>query len=666
MTRSICFSILLITAFLFQGTYSIANQGEDSLITINDKKLSKARDYIFDQKLDSARLVLDDVDASVYPESRRLNYFIAMKNIVQSNKADYKDLAVFANFSGNETGVDREKWSRYVDENIPVPTNKKELNIHYFNTIWEQVASLRNYVSVEESSSRQKKLLAYLNQFDPEKKEVIRAKALAKTHDIVLAYIGKDLNLGLQLCHEMDSVGLALNDTFLLIASYYHLSDFLIVQGKLDAYIANCEKGFALDSQQGSNSKYYMANVSNMLNAYIHKGGNEKRIQELFDILNSFSNTKHTAYYLYAQYIKSLPLDSPVRDQIFAKFDAKNVLEFAKNITVKAEIALRNKNLIDFYSQLAMAMLNSGYPKEAFHYKSKSADVTERIYSEKLSNTLAEFKTEQAVKTKEVEIQNEKDKNTLYLFILGLSAMIVLVMIFFILRIQKQKKLLSLKNEEIQQQRDDIAKSEQEKAMLLKEVHHRVKNNFQIISSLLELQTKGIEDEKALELAQEGKNRVQSMALIHQRLYQNDDLLIHFDEYIDKLVQELIAMYGENQTIKTDLKLNNHAFDIDTAIPLGLIVNELVTNAMKYGFNKNEKELSVSVIKEDAQYYKLTVTDNGNGLSEEINLKKVKSLGLRLVRRLAKQLHGELTYSNNSGCSFSITFKDTMTRSLID
>jgi two-component sensor histidine kinase/tetratricopeptide (TPR) repeat protein len=212
-----------------------------------------------------------------------------------------------------------------------------------------------------------------------------------------------------------------------------------------------------------------------------------------------------------------------------------------------------------------------------------------------------------------------------------------------------------------------IEKALQEKQLLLKEVHHRVKNNFQIVSSLLELQTKGIEDEKALNLANEGKNRVKSMALIHQKLYQNDTGLIDFDEYIKILVKELSSMYASEKKVQTTIQTENMQFDVDTAIPLGLIVNELITNAYKYAFDAAaDNELNISINKVNEDEYKLVVSDNGKGIDAGLDLSKVKSLGLRLVRRLTKQLQGDFLWNTDDGATFEITFKDTQKRALLD
>ena len=311
-------------------------------------------------------------------------------------------------------------------------------------------------------------------------------------------------------------------------------------------------------------------------------------------------------------------------------------------------------------SGCAKALVVHGFYKEGIRYKDSQIQLVKNIYSKDLSETLANYKTDLAVKEKEVEITFQKEKTKLYGLIASLAGGFLIVSLFVLRKIRKQSKELTDKNALIN-------KSLIEKELLVREVHHRVKNNFQIVSSLLELQSKGIEDEKALELANEGKNRVKSMALIHQKLYQNESGLVDFDEYIQLLVKELSSLYKSENEIETKITSKNMEFDVDTAIPLGLIINEIITNSYKYAFNnQKENSLSISINKENNGDFKLIMADNGPGLPFGFNVKKAKSLGLRLINRLVKQLHGTLNVSNENGARFEIIFKDVHARRLVD
>ncbi|MEM9926335.1 MAG: histidine kinase dimerization/phosphoacceptor domain -containing protein [Cyanobacteria bacterium P01_D01_bin.50] len=210
-----------------------------------------------------------------------------------------------------------------------------------------------------------------------------------------------------------------------------------------------------------------------------------------------------------------------------------------------------------------------------------------------------------------------------------------------------------------EQVENQLKASLREKEILLKEIHHRVKNNLQIISSLLRLQSGYIKDKQALEVFLDSQNRVRAMALIHENLYQNNDLAkIEFSDYIRKLKHNLIRCYQINKIeIKTNIE--KICLNIDTAIPCGLIINELVSNSIKHAFkNSDEGEIYVEFIALQKGKYSLSISDNGMGVSENIDLLKKQSLGLKLVWNLVEQLEGEIVYHSKFGTLFRISFAE--------
>jgi Signal transduction histidine kinase len=207
---------------------------------------------------------------------------------------------------------------------------------------------------------------------------------------------------------------------------------------------------------------------------------------------------------------------------------------------------------------------------------------------------------------------------------------------------------------------EKIEESLKEKEMLLKEIHHRVKNNLSVISSLLNLQSGYIKDKEDLELFRESQTRAKSMALIHERLYQSEDLKrIDFSDYIKTLASDLFRTYAVDPTrinLKMDLEII--LLDINTSIPLGLILNELVSNAMKYAFPDDEKgEINIKLKSKDDQYT-LTVSDSGVGLPDELDFDKIDSLGLQLVNSLTNQIDGTVELDMTHGTKFTITFQE--------
>jgi len=204
-------------------------------------------------------------------------------------------------------------------------------------------------------------------------------------------------------------------------------------------------------------------------------------------------------------------------------------------------------------------------------------------------------------------------------------------------------------------------KSLREKEALLKEIHHRVKNNLQVISSILNMQSRGTENEDMLEAIKEGQSRVKAMSLIHQQLYQTENLSeINIQEYITELNSQLATLYqNKDRKVKNRINASDLKLDIDTAIPLGLILNELISNAYKYAFQEVEKGLLLIELKRiDKEKLRLEVVDNGSGLPANFELEKAKSLGLKLVNILTKQLKGSMTYTKEGGSRFQIEFND--------
>ena len=206
-----------------------------------------------------------------------------------------------------------------------------------------------------------------------------------------------------------------------------------------------------------------------------------------------------------------------------------------------------------------------------------------------------------------------------------------------------------------------VRESLQEKEVLLQEIHHRVKNNLQVISSLLDLQSQHIEEPATLELFRESCNRIRAMALVHETLYKFKDFAkIKFAEYIENLTSYLFAAYIKNvENINLELDIDEVTLKLDTAIPCGLIINELVSNALKYAFpNKSHGTIYITLHFDGDAHYTLTVRDDGIGLPPNLEIKNVNSLGLKLVEVLAKQLEGTLQVNSRFGTEFSLRFSE--------
>ncbi|MEG5012103.1 PAS domain S-box protein [Microcoleus sp. B4-C5] len=200
-----------------------------------------------------------------------------------------------------------------------------------------------------------------------------------------------------------------------------------------------------------------------------------------------------------------------------------------------------------------------------------------------------------------------------------------------------------------------------EKEVLLKEIHHRVKNNMQVISSLLQLQAQYIEDEATLTLFEESQTRIHSMALIHEQLYQSEHLdRIALSPYVENLVANLYQSFGcGNTSIKFNLKVDPIYLNIETAIPCGLIINELVSNSLKYAFISSlAGEISINFNEINNSQFHLTIQDNGRGFTANFDWENTETLGLRLVKMLAYQLEASIAIDSQRGTCYSLIFQE--------
>ena len=208
---------------------------------------------------------------------------------------------------------------------------------------------------------------------------------------------------------------------------------------------------------------------------------------------------------------------------------------------------------------------------------------------------------------------------------------------------------------------EKIRSSLKDKEMLLAEIHHRVKNNLQVISSLLRLQSRYIEDENAVEIFKETQNRVRSIAILHEKLYQSEDLArIKFDEYVKLLAEDLVYFYGlNNETIDMNIDVEEVSLNIETAIPCGLLIDEMVSNSLKYAFpNGSKGKINIDLHSNENNKFILMVSDNGIGIPADVELENADTFGMQLIKYLTNQLKGKLELDRKNGTKFRLEFNE--------
>jgi two-component sensor histidine kinase len=322
-----------------------------------------------------------------------------------------------------------------------------------------------------------------------------------------------------------------------------------------------------------------------------------------------------------------------------------------KGINIKREIG-NASDILEALQFTAQAYQQVGKTDSAYLLLEEYVETKENVYRVEVEEQMNEIRTE--YETEKISEENEtlqtEKRQQAYLLIGAIIVILLVGTLSLLLWRNSQKRKEA--NAILSDQKAEIELKNQQNEVLLKEIHHRVKNNLQVISSLLRLQSSQISDKTVREAVEAGESRVKSMALIHQKLYQRDNLSgIEMKDYLTNLGQDLIAsMAGSNPNIELEIAMKPIELDVDTAIPLGLITNELVTNSLKYAFpDKQAGKISLSLYIDADKNLVLVVKDNGVGDSDQSQNKESTSFGSQLVSLLGMQLGGKLTTEIDQG-----------------
>jgi PAS domain S-box-containing protein len=345
---------------------------------------------------------------------------------------------------------------------------------------------------------------------------------------------------------------------------------------------------------------------------------------------------------------------------------------FSRDITEQKEI---EKKILNTQSQLAAIINNTtdivvsiDKNYNIVQFNKLLADMVKRRYGKTLSEGMSVFET--------MEEENHRDIKNIYERVFAEGKSLVAVEMFAVgqdrklyfesnynpIRQNNETVGIAIFSRDISEKitsETELRSALKEKEVLLKEVHHRVKNNLQVISSILNLQTAYVKDKATANILKECQNRIKTMAYIHESLYQTKDFLqINFGEYIINLVKNLFYSYDANQQkIKANFDVDTIFLNLDTSIPCGLIINELVSNAFKYAFaDGREGFISVKVKKLENNKIQMQVADNGTGMPTDIDFRNTESLGLQLVNILSEQINATLTLNQTNGTTFEIIF----------
>lgn len=442
-----------------------------------------------------------------------------------------------------------------------------------------------------------------------------------------------------------------INDEYAVSIIYKNLGTLYRANNKIDTAIFYLNKALPLAQKFNVASDIYSIKLNT---AFCY---NDKHLY--YQAVELFKGLDDTLYTHSDEY----PLFILGKGQAFlgAKQFAEAYTYLSKALTLtytksKIEYAgIVNKSLSEYYEQ------NNNYALALQHFK-KYKTLYDSQYVESNTKNVDALATKYKTKEKEQEIellnkesllkdlQLKEKKRTILLNTLGLILITIVAGGTFHMYRSKRKT-----NKELEEKNNIISVSLKEKEILLKEIHHRVKNNLQVISSLLNLQSKNISDEKALQALNEGKNRVRSMALIHQNLYRDDNLMgVDVQQYIQKLIESLFTSYNiELDKIALQTNIDKLQLDVDTVIPLGLILNELISNALKYAFEFTDKGiLQIDLLMVNNQLL-LRVKDNGKGMNKD-DFKTSQSMGYKLIQSFLQKLNATMNIDAENGTNIEL------------
>ena len=420
--------------------------------------------------------------------------------------------------------------------------------------------------------------------------------------------------------------------------------------------------------------KYRFICITNILlsSSYLELNQNDKAIKYALKAYSEVRLRKFSEYfaatpgYVGRAYLKAgnMKLAERYLLEFDSLIDVTNSTLKHSNISALVELyeKLNKPEKVIYYLKKQIVLKDSAY---AYNLRQNITETKEKYETEKRKLQLLKLQNQSRIE----KLELEKQKNySNYVSIISIAiatiAFGLLITIFLMTRnfakMKRQKEVISEQKRLVEKKKKVIEQALIEKKILIKEIHHRVKNNLTIIVGLLEIQSFSIEEETAKQLFANASDRIRTIAEIHHQLYANDELSrIDLQKFVSNLVNQLNKLFNSS-LVDINFEINQMYFNVNTASSIGLIINELCTNSFKHAVQISKKlNIEVKISNTGAEgYYRLTYKDNGKGIEGDVKENINKSMGLRLIKLLSKQLGGDLHYSYNNGSIFAIEFRE--------
>ncbi len=634
------------------------------IIVLNASSLADAQ--IFDMNREPQYLQVfvdtDDFD-STYLDMLEINWQKSDRDTVRF--AMLNDLAYYAHTRNLKTSL---------------AFTKLGLNLTQTYPLWQG----RFQITLGSILLRDEKLDSALNVLEDAKTKVTESDLAFLNTQLGYIYERKgELDKAADYAQQSMTIGVKLNDKKAIALAYSDLSNLFWKQSKFEKGLEYGLQSIEVFEQRGIRDLDYDFTLYVVGNNYMKLGLYDEALDfytqsismgKQYGFYNNLSDVYISLVELYSQKQKFDEAEKAGNDAVrYAELLDNNFLimrswlaigkmqiekgeyqEAIKNLSICINIATENFGdeyfLSQAYEALSQAYAKTGNFVLAYNAMLKFDELEDQIFTAEADERISKLQTEYDVAIKESTIQLQESElaqqKTRQIIVLIISGFLLLLTVILYRTYQLNKRKNKL-----------LEKQNKEKEFLLKEIHHRVKNNLEIVSSLLALQTAQLNDKNAVEVMQESQNRVQSMSMIHQKLYQGSTLsTIEMKEYFQNLGSHVLDSFGMEDKVKINYNMDKMELDIDTAIPLGLIVNELLTNALKYAFT-DKASGQIDLVLEQSSNSKLHLEISDNGCGKKLNGSVTGTgFGTQLINLLCHQLNGKMSEQSENGTTCSFDF----------
>lgn len=521
---------------------------------------------------------------------------------------------------------------------IKKPIKNQFVNLDYVILMKNIIIALSNQNQNKLANKYQKRLLTYIDAVEVKNDDYKRAKIHSSQFDAILYTIKEDGKGILKIATRNEKVARQLKDTALIIESKFLSLGYYLFEKKLTEFIKVSEECLHLEKLSKTKTELYFANILNLVDAYVFAGKNEEKALTLLKTIHQSPEYSVESYAYFSKFLAYIDPKSPYKDKAFEYLKINSIQEYYAKTDSICKVNLYPNDYYHYLKETALALNNFGDQKMSIEVLKITNNVIKEIYTKDLSDSYIQNEKNKIEIKKNSEIAQQKKLSVLYLVSLLIITLLLCIIFFSYFRKIKQNKLLNLQNE-------IIKSKEQENEILVKELHHRVKNNFQIISSLLYEQQKNTANEEFNTILSDIKARIISMALTHEKLYVNENFYL-LENYVKSLFTDLQTIFRDANAklisnFSEEIKIN-----VDNALPIGLIINELMTNSLKHcpvSENGTSLYIDAKIIDSNIQ---ISYFDSGKQLTKDL-YENSTSLGLKLVKRLTKQLQGEIIFNEH-------------------